>query len=259
MYRAFMEGYRGHGEGSTTSAQAPPAPGHDTHEDSPPDYDPLPAYSPTVPGSTTAPAALADAKETEKKAPVEDITSAFSSLHLTDEPLNLPNAETCLAHLKLLYAFRGLRDEVGYTDGLWGIADPGEDSKAPEVPLKTLSMLREKRWAVYLARAVDRYEAWWASLGGKEITLGGMLVRGSVDYEMFPLENVGASMAEETMMMPLGERVWTLSCKSLPLADFRQTSSWSGTPTCSTRAPTSRTASAPATVRSGTAASPGAP
>ena len=29
--------------------------------------------------------------------------------------------------------------------------------------MMVLSRLREKRWALFVARAVDRYEAWWKS------------------------------------------------------------------------------------------------
>ena len=197
-----------HAQGSRiTRSISPPA--RDETDESPPDYEELPPYTSTITGSTSATTAIAAAKANEKKkAPIGDITSAFSSLYLTDEPLDLPNAETCLAHLRLLYAFRELRLDVGYCHGLWGIADPGENSKAPEVSLDVMSRLREKRWAVYLARAVDRYEAWWASRGSESVTLRSMGMRGSVAYEMFPLERTGASMVwDENMLVPLGKRI----------------------------------------------------
>lgn len=193
------------GQGAPVRAPAP-APGDDTYEDSPPSYDPLPPYSPTAPGATSDPTALAAAEANEKKKAPEGVRP-FSSLNLTDEPLHMltPGPDTCLAHLRLLYAFRRLREEVGYRDGLWGIADPGEDPKAPEVPLETLSKLREKRWAIYLARAVDRYEAWWKTLGGTGVTLGAMQVKGG-DYEMFPFEDISGTTNywNEDMLMPLG-------------------------------------------------------
>lgn len=184
-----------------------PPPFDDSLDDSPPAYDALPAYTATAADSPSASAALAAASKTEKKkAPVEDITEAFSSLHLTDEALDLPNAETCLAHLKLLYAFRVLREDVGYTDGLWGVADPEEDPKAPEVSSAVMSRLREKRWAVYLARAVDRYEAWWASLGGRELTIADMEVNGGVAYADFPFGRDGDGMVwDENLLIPLGK------------------------------------------------------
>ena len=199
----------GPGKEATVRASAPVS-ADDSYENSPPAYDALPPYTPAAPGSASEPTVLADSKVDKKKAPEEDTASSLSSLNLalTDEPLTrqIPNASTCLAHLKLLYAFRRLREEVGYCDGLWGIADPGKDSKAPEVPLETLSKLREKRWAIYLARAVDRYEAWWASLGGKGVTLAAMQVKGG-EYEMFPFESNEVMHWREEMLMPLGECV----------------------------------------------------
>lgn len=119
-----------------------------------------------------------------------DITAAFSTLSLQDPPHH-PDVDTCLAHLKLLFALQSLKEDVGYTDGLWNIwdsrADPaGLDFGANEIPASLseglehlgldgqkrtpedyekikLSKTREKRWALYVARAVDRYEAWWST------------------------------------------------------------------------------------------------
>ncbi|KAK2046201.1 hypothetical protein LZ31DRAFT_574703 [Colletotrichum somersetense] len=106
---------------------------------------------------------------------VADITAAFRSLRLGTQ--RDPDVDSCLAHLKLLYAIQTLKDEVGYTDGLWDLwdirADPppgseaeqmGGSSKGSEKRKKILAMIREKRWAIYLARAVDRYETWWRRL-----------------------------------------------------------------------------------------------
>ncbi|TID04052.1 Glycine-rich domain-containing protein 1 [Colletotrichum higginsianum] len=83
-----------------------------------------------------------------------------------------PTEDACLAHLRLLTAFNRLKNETGYRDGLWEIWDSranvggGNDKAAaaagtpnPDVLVK----LREKRWAVYVGRAVDRYAVWWRS------------------------------------------------------------------------------------------------
>ncbi|KAI1025293.1 hypothetical protein LB505_009619 [Fusarium chuoi] len=40
----------------------------------------------------------------------------------------------------------------------------GEFNHDLEDKKKSLSKVREKRWALFVARAVDRYEAWWDSL-----------------------------------------------------------------------------------------------
>lgn len=70
--------------------------------------------------------------------------------------------EQCIAHLKLLSAFAELRVTVSNTDGLFGIhnsqADKFVDEKSKSI---ALARIREKRWAIYTSRAVDRYTTWW--------------------------------------------------------------------------------------------------
>jgi hypothetical protein len=68
--------------------------------------------------------------------------------------------DQCAAHLKLLAALADLRDSVANHDGLFGLYDSSADGfegKADEGRAR----IREKRWAVYTARAVDRYTAWF--------------------------------------------------------------------------------------------------
>ncbi|TGJ78484.1 hypothetical protein E0Z10_g10278, partial [Xylaria hypoxylon] len=105
---------------------------------------------------------------------VDQLNLAFSSLEV---PLvaETVTADICLAHLKLLFAFQSLKEAVGYTDGLWQIHDSRvfpagkgtgglqDTDKLDDETKKNLSLLREKRWALYVARAADRYEAWWNS------------------------------------------------------------------------------------------------
>lgn len=143
-----------------------------------------PAYAAVQPGQPAPPS----------DAPDVDITAAFANLSISSTPKD-PTVETCLAHLKLLYALQSLKEDVGYMDGLWNIWDSradGPDSdieaelppdsvpppaatvaadskgsqeqnKIPSADAKKirLSKIREKRWALFVARAVDRYEAWW--------------------------------------------------------------------------------------------------
>lgn len=147
-------------------------PSQPTHRPNDSPQDAPPAYTTTQPEQTSAPDV--------------DITAAFSSLNISPTPQD-PTVETCLAHLKLLYAVQSLKEDVGYTDGLWDIwdtraegADSDIDVELPSGHLPTsiatgekdsiepsdlqkirLSKIREKRWALFVARAVDRYEAWW--------------------------------------------------------------------------------------------------
>ncbi|GFP57240.1 glycine-rich domain-containing protein 1 [Trichoderma asperellum] len=134
-----------------------------------------PSYTPTAPappnGQTNPPSNI-------------DITASFAHLAISSNPpTGIPSVDTCLAHLKLLHAIHSLKEDVGYTDGLWGLWDDRADkdtdiivdgalpsgvdldrlSKDEKAKL-ALSRLREKRWAIFLARAVDRYEAWWNAI-----------------------------------------------------------------------------------------------
>lgn len=107
---------------------------------------------------------------------IGELNAAFSSLDLEIKSTTV-TPDMCLAHLKLLNAFQNLKEDIGYTDGLWQIYNSralapnvrvnGAEGEQPE---KLLAMLREKRWALYLARAVDRYEAWWDTFAADPIT-----------------------------------------------------------------------------------------
>ncbi|KFY69588.1 hypothetical protein V496_00103 [Pseudogymnoascus sp. VKM F-4515 (FW-2607)] len=102
-----------------------------------------------------------------------DIAWAFSNLKIKESANGLPTPEETLGHLKLLEAFYALKDEVAYTDGAFGLFDcraPGtEESVAGDQPatikrLEALAQIREKRWALYVARAADRFESWWTKV-----------------------------------------------------------------------------------------------
>lgn len=102
-----------------------------------------------------------------------DIAWAFSNLKIKESTNGLPTPEETLGHLKLLEAFYALKDEVAYTDGAFGLFDcraPGtEESVAGDQPatikrLEALAQIREKRWALYVARAADRFESWWTKV-----------------------------------------------------------------------------------------------
>ncbi|KAI9797704.1 MAG: hypothetical protein M1833_005365 [Piccolia ochrophora] len=93
---------------------------------------------------------------------VPDLTSAISNLKLEPPEEGIP-IDQCVAHLKLLHAIRQLRVDVGYRDGLFDLSDSAAELQTinKDLGAKDLAQLREKRWAVYVARAVDRFERWW--------------------------------------------------------------------------------------------------
>lgn len=90
---------------------------------------------------------------------------------LTIPPLNLdripglPQDSTvtrdqCVVHLKFLAALADLRDSISADDGLFGIHDAVANDY-PDRRNETLARIREKRWAVYTTKAVERYSIWW--------------------------------------------------------------------------------------------------
>jgi hypothetical protein len=157
----------------------------------------------------------------------DDLTAPFTDLQIDSLP-HEPDSSTCLAHLRLLFAFEALKEDIGYTDGLWGLWDTradgnivvhengdvdehpaaGEFNHELEDKKKSLSKVREKRWALFVARAVDRYEAWWNSLPRElmPLTEGDMSDKNSPSFVQFP---IGESPRwwEKKALPPLGESI----------------------------------------------------
>ncbi|KAG9606759.1 hypothetical protein KCU77_g5591, partial [Aureobasidium melanogenum] len=86
---------------------------------------------------------------------------------------DLPSPEDGIAHLKLLECFYRLKQKIASTDGLFDISSDilGEiDQKTPQKDAQDdkktmmLTLLAEKRWQVYVSRAVDRFTKWRYSL-----------------------------------------------------------------------------------------------
>lgn len=155
-----------------------------------------------------------------------DITAAFSNLELepniTERKLTV---NTCLAHLKLLHACHSLKEEVGYSEGLFGLYDSYATDDANDLDLDIihaqkggkleqvdrinlgLSKIREKRWALFVARAVDRYEAWWKTIQGPNSLTEDMMVDPVSDlYSYFPIISENPQGLREDMLPPLGIR-----------------------------------------------------
>jgi hypothetical protein len=86
---------------------------------------------------------------------------------------DLPSAEDCVAHLKLLECFYRLRQNIASTNGLFGISCDifnDLDQSAPRTDThkdkntEIITLLAEKRWQVYVSRAVERFSRWRYSL-----------------------------------------------------------------------------------------------
>ena len=78
----------------------------------------------------------------------------------------LPPTERCHTHLKLLGSFHKLYVQISSSNGLFGYSDDLADEKGnnEETPIDWQSKRREKRWEVYVTRAVARFTSWWLSL-----------------------------------------------------------------------------------------------
>lgn len=89
----------------------------------------------------------------------QELVNKLQSLDLSTTASTTPDTASLLAHLRLLLTFEKLKQQIGFTDGLWDIWD--NRAASADNSLEVLVKLREKRWAIYIARAVDRYEEWW--------------------------------------------------------------------------------------------------
>ncbi|KAH6686648.1 hypothetical protein F5X68DRAFT_11359 [Plectosphaerella plurivora] len=139
----------------------------------------------------------------EAPASVDDVlTPALGGLSLTEALPGKPSGDACLAHLRLLYAFQVLKNEVGYHDGLFDIWDERAVGGNPQI----LAALREKRWALYVARAVDRYTAWWHSFVPEMLREADMVAPGVQGregrYDQFTKEAKAAQWTED-MLPPI--------------------------------------------------------
>jgi hypothetical protein len=100
-----------------------------------------------------------------------DIVAAFAQLDL-DRKERKPTADHCIAHLKLLEAIHQLREDVGGTDGLYGIFDRFAEHKAEgSERQKILTKIKEKRWAIFVILAARRFEKWFQTIEPEALML----------------------------------------------------------------------------------------
>ncbi len=85
-------------------------------------------------------------------------SESFSPILPGVRRLNGITRDECIAHLKLLECFHQLRERVSSEDGLFRINSHHTTESSKE---STPESIREKRWAVYVARAVERFARWW--------------------------------------------------------------------------------------------------
>ncbi|KAG8533581.1 uncharacterized protein KY384_001321 [Bacidia gigantensis] len=111
---------------------------------------------PTPPEDESPPPAY---RQTAEEAP-PDITAAFSNLNLASS--DFPTSDQCLAHLKFLETLYQLREDIETRDGLFGVKDSFNlEHEGTEAHARVVSTIRQKRWAVYVSKAAQRFEKWW--------------------------------------------------------------------------------------------------
>jgi hypothetical protein len=166
---------------------------------------PPPAEAPHPPAKEAPPAYSVTDPVPEPTLSVDDgLTAAFSNLNISDTPPAFPSADHCLAHLKLLNSLHALKEDIGYTDGLFGLWDAKCEVLEGKERDATLAKTREKRWALYIARAVERFEVWWlrylCSLEDCQRLQGSEMVATSKNYNMFT--SLGEVQKWTTTMLP---------------------------------------------------------
>ncbi|KAF2226108.1 hypothetical protein BDZ85DRAFT_294466 [Elsinoe ampelina] len=132
---------------------------HLTHPQCTPDAEPTPSSSSS---RVLSPPNYAPGR---KDVPSSDINTAFTNLNLnSNEDLTRGH---CIVHLKFLESLYQLRKRIAHHDGLFGIKNSMFDAAVPEDGTsrnELHALVAERRWAVYLTRAVDRFERWRESI-----------------------------------------------------------------------------------------------
>lgn len=159
-----------------------------------------------------------------------DFSARLESLNIDPfRKRDVPAPDECIAHLKLLEALYNLRQDIENTDGIFGIVGPNvnrtqpSEKKALDQKVETddgdldedtklkLKQVREKRWAVYVSRAVDRYEKWFVGCVPK-------LTSGKLNGPL-----TGRALLEEPMLHEsagvMGERLRDFFPANLPPLD----------------------------------------
>jgi uncharacterized membrane protein YgcG len=122
--------------------------------------------SPPRPPSYRESDALVDAEDVIHP---PDPTAGFAHLDLDAHKVSgVPTEVECIAHLKFLESLYRLRQKIASSDGLFGVtnefivgADISDSDKA-----ELLAKIGEKRWAIFVTRAVDRFSTWWNQILG---------------------------------------------------------------------------------------------
>ncbi|EED11448.1 conserved hypothetical protein [Talaromyces stipitatus ATCC 10500] len=124
-----------------------------------------------------------------------DKTALVIHMNKENESMNAITPTECIDHLKFLAAVAELQRSIRSSDGLFGINEIGElADMLNDADIR--ARMEEKRWQVYVSRAVDRFREWWVSLPKYKKQPTVMSLK---RYEMNPLtldDNIGISLSE---------------------------------------------------------------
>lgn len=136
----------------------------------------------------------------------DELDAGFSSLTIAENAPEFPEADQCLVHLKLLSAFHALKEDIGYADGIFGLYDAKCEMATNRDG--SLAKMRDKRWALYVARAAERFQDWWLKvlcnmepsvrLEGKDMSSG------AANFTEFTSAGKGRVWTQD-MLPPLGK------------------------------------------------------
>lgn len=145
---------------------------------------------------------------------VDDLTTGFANLHL-HHPEGLTR-DQCTAHLKFLECLYQLRRRVAMQDGLFGIRDPdvleipgdaGPTATSRQRTDDAYALVGEKRWAVYVAKAADRFEQWRDAVvpSGQYITVKDCTRDGRLGTTFQRRVDSGRLLFQPEHLPPIGE------------------------------------------------------
>ncbi|KAI9717597.1 MAG: hypothetical protein M1828_007158 [Chrysothrix sp. TS-e1954] len=105
---------------------------------------------------------------TSKASSVNDVASQMQPLNLSglNNTSDIPTPDKTIVHLKLLHAVQSLRNQISSKEGLYGLKDDCILSRGLNEEMRAAfnAKVSEKRWAVFVTQALDRFTVWWDML-----------------------------------------------------------------------------------------------
>lgn len=88
---------------------------------------------------------------------------ASEATPLLQKAAQIVSPQACYQHQLLLRCFLNLKNTVSRAAGLFK-TEYDYEIKSEVDPIARGSMMEERRWSIYISRAVHRFSVWWAQL-----------------------------------------------------------------------------------------------